>query len=120
MDTGKAVYVWDDRDCLKNKGKTVIRENSERFFQNRSCSFFPCHDIADDREFSCMFCYCPLYVLEDCGGDYTYTSKGIKDCSACLKPHTPEGYDHVNDKFSQIVDVEKKNRSMNKKVQSHK
>ena len=47
-------------------------------------------------DFNCMFCYCPLYFLEDCGGNYTYI-KGIKDCSNCLIPHKPKGYDYINE-----------------------
>lgn len=63
------------------------------FFQNRECEYFPCHKGADPETFSCLFCYCPLYCLgEACGGNYRYTSKGIKDCSACLRPHRRENY----------------------------
>ena len=32
------------------------------FFQNRECEYFPCHPGADPETFSCLFCYCPLYV----------------------------------------------------------
>ena len=38
----------------------------------------------------CIFCYCPLYEKEDCGGNYTILHNGIKDCSECERPHTPE------------------------------
>ena len=58
------------------------------FFQNKACEYFPCHKGADPENFSCLFCYCPLYALgENCGGDFCYTEDGIKDCSACLRPH---------------------------------
>ena len=49
-------------------------------------------------DFNCMFCYCPLYFLEDCGGNYSYIN-GIKDCSNCLIPHKPKGYDYINKKI---------------------
>ena len=39
-----------------------------------------------------MFCYCPNYFLEECGGNYIM-NHGIKDCTSCLIPHTCEGYD---------------------------
>ena len=40
------------------------------FFQNPQCEYFPCHKCADSENFSCLFCYCPLYALGDkCGGN---------------------------------------------------
>lgn len=47
-----------------------------------------CHDGIE--HINCIFCYCPLYELDECGGDYTILSNGIKDCSNCIRPHTPE------------------------------
>jgi len=45
-------------------------------------------------------CYCPLYHLGDaCGGTFSYTSYGIKDCSNCLLPHSPGGYKYVTKKL---------------------
>ena len=62
--------------------------NSYSFFANRDCQYYPCHEKADPEHFNCLFCYCPLYALgERCGGNFRYTEKGIKDCSACLLPH---------------------------------
>ena len=67
-----------------------------RYFQNTKCEYFPCHTGADPDTFSCIFCYCPLYALgENCGGNYTYTENGIKDCSKCLRPHKRECYDGI-------------------------
>ena len=44
------------------------------FFQNSACEYFPCHKCQDPENFSCLFCYCPLYALGDqCGGNFTYT-----------------------------------------------
>ena len=86
-------------------------ENSYRFFQNRACAYFPCHQVKDDSDFNCLFCYCPLYALGDkCGGNCTYTEGGIKDCSGCLIPHSPKGYDYINGKFEELAQLAKENR----------
>lgn len=74
------------------------------FFSNRECEYFPCHKHADPENFNCLFCYCPLYVLgEDCGGAYTYTEDGYKDCSRCLLPHRRENYEKVTARYRDIV-----------------
>ena len=66
------------------------------FFQHTECEFFPCHKGADRENFNCLFCYCPLYVLDrECGGQFTYTETGVKDCTSCLGPHDPEGFDRI-------------------------
>lgn len=67
------------------------------FFQNKECEYFPCHPVKDINKFSCLFCFCPLYPRDDCGGNYTYTKLGAKDCSACLIPHY--SYSYVIDKL---------------------
>ncbi|NLT11941.1 MAG: metal-binding protein [Clostridiaceae bacterium] len=74
---------------------------SYRFFQNRSCEYFPCHAISENEraEFNCLFCYCPLYPFPDCGGRFEILSNGIKDCSACTLPHY--NYDSVNRKLKE-------------------
>ena len=86
-------------------------KNSYRFFQNKSCEYFPCHKVKDSSEFNCLFCYCPLYALGDnCGGNCTYIKEGIKDCSNCLVPHNPKGYDYINDRFRLVAELAKQNR----------
>lgn len=76
------------------------------YFQNRACEFFPCHDGASPENFSCLFCWCPLYALgERCGGNFRYTPDGTKDCSACLLPHRRESYGYVTDKFGEIKKI---------------
>lgn len=58
------------------------------FVQNTACKYYPCHEGVAEGDFNCALCYCPLYVLgEQCGGAYTYTEQGVKDCSACTLPH---------------------------------
>lgn len=80
------------------------QQGNSRWFSNRTCEYFPCHQGADPEQFNCLFCYCPLYVLGDaCGGTVRYTAEGIKDCSACLLPHGPQGYGHILAKFPQIA-----------------
>ena len=66
---------------------------SSSFFQNRNCEYFPCHDVKDTERFSCLFCFCPLYHIENCGGNHHTLSNGIKDCSNCTLPHMD--YKHV-------------------------
>ena len=83
-------------------------KNSFRHFQNTDCAYFPCHDGADVC-FNCLFCYCPLYALgEACGGDFTYTAEGIKDCSLCLIPHSSNGYEHVLSCMGDVMDLAKR------------
>lgn len=79
------------------------------FFQNSACEFFPCHECADPEKFSCLFCYCPLYALGDkCGGNFTYTKEGIKDCSNCLIPHRRENYLRIMAKMGDVLELAKK------------
>lgn len=66
-----------------------------KFFQNKECEYFPCHKVKEAEDFNCLFCYCPLYLKEECGGNFTYTETGIKDCSNCLFPHKRENYEKV-------------------------
>jgi Zn-finger protein len=79
------------------------------FFQHRQCEYFPCHQNADPETFSCLFCFCPLYALGDkCGGAFTYTENGIKDCSNCLKPHRRENYNAICEKIGDVMELAKK------------
>ena len=87
-----------------------MKQNDHSFFQNKDCQYFPCHKTDRD-DFNCLFCYCPLYALGDrCGGNFRYTEKGIKDCTNCLIPHSPNGYDYVLAKYPQIAELAKQNR----------
>ena len=79
-------------------------DNSHKFFANRDCSYYPCHEGIE--EMNCLFCYCPLYHLENCPGDPSYKEKHgrmIKDCTKCSFPHHAENYDRV-------IETIKKNR----------
>ena len=68
-------------------------KNSYKFYQNTDCEYFPCHEVSDTENFSCLFCYCPLYKMENCGGTYEMLPNGIKDCTHCTIPH--KNYDAV-------------------------
>lgn len=78
-------------------------ENSYRFYNNKDCKYLPCHKVENVEEFNCMFCYCPLYLLEDCGGKYKL-NYGVKDCTDCIIPHRPNGYDYINKKLVEVND----------------
>ena len=79
------------------------------YFQNRECEYFPCHEGADPDNFNCLFCFCPLYALGDrCGGGFSYTENGIKDCSSCLRPHRRENYDKIMEKMGDVMELAKK------------
>ena len=80
-----------------------------KFFQNKKCEYFPCHKGADPESFSCLFCFCPLYALGDrCGGSFTYTQNGIKDCTNCLRPHRKENYDDICARLADVMELAKK------------
>lgn len=76
-------------------------KNSSTFFRNRECEYFPCHRVEDDQNFNCLFCYCPLYLLEDCGGNYCFTENGVKDCSDCKLPHMAKNYEYIISKLKE-------------------
>ena len=80
-----------------------------RFYQNKECEYFPCHRCKDASDFNCLFCYCPLYALGDgCGGNFTYTDQGIKDCSGCLRPHRADSYDNIMKDMSKVLELAKR------------
>lgn len=71
-------------------------KNSYRFFENRECEYFPCHEGMES--FNCLFCYCPLHCMEKCPGNpsfFEHNGKTIKDCSNCTFPHKPDNYDII-------------------------
>ncbi|MGO0904551.1 cysteine-rich small domain-containing protein [Clostridioides difficile] len=80
-----------------------------KFFNHKDCEFFPCHKTNKPEEFNCLFCYCPLYALgENCGGNFKYTEKGIKDCSSCMLPHKKDNYNYIMRKFKDLVKITSK------------
>ena len=90
----------DKREALS----TNPEECNYSHFQHTKCEFFPCHHTEHPEDFNCLFCYCPLYALgENCGGNYTYTEKGCKDCSACMVPHTRKSYSYITGRFKELA-----------------
>lgn len=80
-----------------------------KFFNHKDCEFFPCHKTNKPEEFNCLFCYYPLYALgENCGGNFKYTDKGIKDCSSCILPHKKDNYNYIMSKFQDLVKITSK------------
>ena len=81
----------------------------QRFFQNRGCPFFPCHTGVAEKDFNCLFCYCPLYALgESCGGSFRYTASGVKSCENCAFPHRRENYEKVLARWPEIAALTKR------------
>ena len=81
----------------------------QRFFQNRGCPFFPCHKGVAEKDFNCLFCYCPLYALgESCGGSFRYTDSGVKSCENCAFPHLRENYEKVLARWPEIAALTKR------------
>lgn len=81
------------------------KSQNYKFNQHTKCEYFPCHKNADKETFNCLFCYCPLYMLKDkCGGNFKYNN-GIKDCSGCLVPHSPGGYDFIMEKMGLVIEI---------------
>ena len=78
---------------MKNK-------NSASFFTNSDCPYFPCHKVEKQENFNCLFCYCPLYNISDCGGNFKILKNGIKDCSDCTIPHNEKSYDYITKKLA--------------------
>lgn len=74
-------------------------EASYRFFENKDCKYFPCHQGMEGEDFNCLFCYCPMNPYEDCLGTPSYLTnrhgKVIKDCTGCTFPHRPQNYDAI-------------------------
>lgn len=75
-----------------------------KFFQHKECEYFPCHKVKDDKDFNCLFCYCPLYFTDECEGNCRYIGK-IKDCSNCMIPHSKNAYEYI---VGKIIDINNK------------
>lgn len=89
----------------ENNQNTESEDKHFSYFCNTQCEYFPCHKI-NASEFNCLFCYCPLYVFKDCGGNYTYLENGVKDCSACVLPHKRENYKLILERLQERLSAE--------------
>ena len=80
--------------------------NSFKFFSHKECEYFPCHRGVAEEDFNCLFCYCPLYFLgEACGGNFTYTKNGVKNCMGCSRPHIRENYDIIIERLREAMKI---------------
>ena len=60
-------------------------KNSSKFFSNKECEYFPCHNGIQEEDFNCLFCYCPLNRFDDCPGNPNFTLKDDKTVKNCVK-----------------------------------
>ena len=70
--------------------------NSYKYFENRECQYYPCHE--GEQNLNCLFCYCPFYSFEGCPGEYNYietNGKKVKDCMKCTFPHEAKNYETI-------------------------
>ena len=83
---------------LKNaENGGIAMANSHSYFENRECKYYPCHKGSDN--INCLFCYCPLYHMTNCPGNYRMVQKdgkAIKTCIDCMFPHIEENYEKIN------------------------
>lgn len=77
-------------------------KNGSYFFRNVECEHFPCHEVKNSEDYNCMFCYCLLYSLKDCGGNCKFTDKDVKDCSECILPHKIKNYEYIVGKLKEV------------------
>ena len=76
-----------------------MTENSHKFFANKECRYYPCHEGL--KEINCLFCYCPFYMFKDCPGDPKFSESGKKSCVNCTFPHDPDNYDRIMEEIRQ-------------------
>lgn len=69
------------------------------YFSNSGCEYYPCHGIENQ---NCLFCYCPLYLVADCGGNFSLAG-GARDCSRCGIVHDEGGWEYVQKKLAKTV-----------------
>ncbi|MBQ2276830.1 MAG: cysteine-rich small domain-containing protein [Lachnospiraceae bacterium] len=77
---------------------------SHSFFENRACKYFPCHKGLED--FNCLFCFCPMYHMQNCLGSPEYMEvkgKKLKVCTNCTFPHQPKHYEAIMNKLKNEI-----------------
>lgn len=84
------------------------------FFQNKKCEFWMCHEGIKEEDFSCLFCYCPLYFAEKCNGKFEILPNGIKDCSNCTRPHNRKNYGTIVQEISRNMKQRKEQEDKKK------
>jgi Zn-finger protein len=67
---------------------------SYKFYHNTQCKFYPCHKTSYT-EFSCLFCFCPLYNKKCWMG----SKPSQKKCEECIYPHIKSNYKEIMKKL---------------------
>jgi Zn-finger protein len=105
--------------ACKDRRRSYWRGKAYSFFRHEECEWFPCHKTDEPESFNCLFCYCPLYALDEgCGGDFKHLPNGVKDCSACMFPHKKENYGSVVDRFNEIAAMMREARERENKPET--
>lgn len=76
---------------------------SSKWFRNDDCEYYPCHIGIDHDSFSCKYCFCILFHIDDCGGKFSILPNGMKDCSDCKFPHQKENNDIIINKIRERI-----------------
>ncbi len=56
-----------------------------------------------------------VVFFDECGGNYRILESGVKDCTNCLIPHVPRGYDHILAKLKERIADVKRDTAVSKK-----
>lgn len=75
-----------EKYLLQHIRRIIGRTNN--FYKEEGSICTKCHETDDD--INCLFCFCPFYYLDECGGEYKILESGIKDCSDCILRHKKE------------------------------
>ena len=109
MEPGSYDAFFGDAKPVPTRDEPAGAAGDQGFFQNRGCPFFPCHAGVEEKDFNCLFCYCPLYTMgEKCGGSFRYTENGVKSCENCAFPHRRENYERVLRRWPEIAALTKR------------
>lgn len=91
----KQTSKWITKDFRTNKLSEQNKGSNERELCQNFINFFSISNVSISHVirqtirtiFNCLFCFCPLYLKgAECGGNFRYTEKGVKDCSQCMFP----------------------------------
>ena len=66
--------------------------NSDSFINNTDCKYFPCHKTAHPEDFN----------------NFTYTERGIKNCTDCMVPHSRNAVQYIISRWPEIAEVARK------------
>lgn len=81
---------------------------SYKHFSNIECEYYPCHGLVGQ---NCLFCFCPLYFMKECGGDFKM-HKGVKDCAGCIKNHDEDSHEFIIKKLGSLFKIIREKNGM--------